>query len=693
VEQVDMRYNFSESRRKEKLTAVINQRQEIINEEEAPLTARSNYDAFEWNAEDDNAILEMEKGLLENLKKRQREEIETMIELELRNMEMQKDHEYRLQKFQNREVERKKEILKKHRDEMEKRHRIEIEKLEQEKIIRDKKREMMQRKNLEEQRLVDMEQERQTVRKREARERDLQIQKTAEARRRRMEEMQSMNEILRSEKLKSMEEKERRRKEMIEMYSKQRSVQMEEKMVKNKVKLQAVLEQNVEIMKEQQREFQERQQKSSKKRELFERERNRQLKQKKLVEENKEKQREEVKQRMVLEHERKVEEIKRKKILAEENIQKTRDQKYKEIEIGNEERRLKQLEKLENVERIKRMDDFRRKQKLEKIKLDDERMVRLRIARGKAIAHRNMIRSMATLQREKIHQVMDKMRTTKKLDIPELSELLGADITEVVEQIRKRTQSPPKEGNPIQSLSPNSARRAHSAGRFAKVSTSQNGEAKENVNNLNHTLEREKPRAKRPRSTGKFGGTFSNYNISSQPVSSARKSAADALQQMYQCYNEGVPPSPNKLNPKHIPPISKRPAQPRTAPHNEYRELKLDSPLSKSLASQHQIEEQVSPVNNEYYADEDDTIYNFRQKQNNELLAMMSEERQRDIKRSEILARTRTEQQKQYLMQRFQQEREEANARIMQLAESQDNNLANKLRDRSASDSIEVYET
>ncbi|KAL0484749.1 hypothetical protein AKO1_003701 [Acrasis kona] len=370
------------------------------------------------------------------------------------------------------------------------------------------------------------------------------------------------------------------------------------------------------------------------------------------------------------------------------------------------------------------MDEFRRRQKIEKMKLEDDRILKLREARYKVANKRNMLRNMTTMQREKIHQAMEKMRITKKLDIPELQELLGADFAMVAESVRVRNaamaeQIPSLFESKQHLLPPSPNRRAHSASRaINKKSHSTHHHSQpvnEPINNepspnndpvATHSHSPQRSFGRRPRSSGR-SSTFSNYH--SAQISSTRKSAADALASMYQVYSGGLlpPTHPNarhslmvnggmkSARQKHGNTLTSSPSHAKVEDKmhavnkKNYIKPKTSSNARRPEAGLKEGEETAPSgddknVQEQYCSDEDDNIYQYRQGQNEELLQMMSEERQRDLKRSEILSRARTEQQRQYLMQRFQHERVEANSKIIQFAENQDKVLSNRLIERSS---------
>jgi len=307
----------------------------------------------------------------------------------------------------------------------------------------------------------------------------------------------------------------------------------------------------------------------------------------------------------------------------EEALRRQKELLRKQFELKQEERRLREQEKKENVERLKRIEDFQRSKQLEKIRQEDERLVQQRKQRELEITELSRLRTETSMQRTKIRELLERMRITKSFDVTELNRLLGSDSSYVMER--------------LQNPRPSSSHSSHSLP--SRVSSP--------------SLFRQSP-SRSP----------SRNSVRSQSPTGALKRSKSANRSISR--DNGSRFSPSRLSRSSTPTFSSKSHLP-----SKFQGRVVDK--KEKLGGTSALDR--SRTDFSHTIDLEDTIYEYRQRQNDELLEALKEERERELEREKSL-NTMTSEQLQHMNERFKREREAANAKIIEMVHDQDEQLS-----------------
>jgi hypothetical protein len=302
----------------------------------------------------------------------------------------------------------------------------------------------------------------------------------------------------------------------------------------------------------------------------------------------------------------------------------------KQHELKQEEKRLKEKEKLENVERLKRMDAFKVKQKMEKIKEEEQRMEEQRQNREKLMLEGAKMRNRLLQQRAKIKELIEKMRITKTIDINEINNVLGQDASYVIAKLKTFSHE--------RSTSPQLNR--YSTNR--NISPSAGSIGSDRNSSPSNTMRK----AIREENSGKSSPRTNIISVKARPNSNSPTAAFSRNNKSPISKVSGTisPRTNNNGNNGRITPAS---------PNRERKKIRTPNrsrtPISNSIFH-------LDPLD-KYIDDEDTSVYVYRQRQNDELLAILRQEREKEFQREQILANLSSPQERQMMIEKFNSER------------------------------------
>ncbi|OQS03609.1 hypothetical protein THRCLA_04071 [Thraustotheca clavata] len=364
----------------------------------------------------DSTMVEMEEKRFQAMKVRQEREIASIIEMENRMAEIQKQNALRDAQDAKRKADWEKEKKEKRAALVAAKHEREILKKKTEDAEAAARRQRAKREAEKEKALLEEERRQEKLRQREMAERELDRKQKAELHRRQTEELlqQQENKIMENRR-RVIEREQQAQKKMAEANERRRqdaSMRRE----KANLRIQAALEQNQTVMMKKKQDFEQKQE----------------LAAARAMEVHK-KEMEELKERA--ERNRKEEEIRLQKVEAARNNQNERvdtivkkrqqleshldvvySERYKERTLKSVERDLTLDEKRANVERLKKVEEFNRIQTLIKISEEDERSRMIKVKKQALIDARKKIALDSLVRKHRIAEAVGNMRISNKWD-------------------------------------------------------------------------------------------------------------------------------------------------------------------------------------------------------------------------------------------------------------------------------------
>ena len=378
------------------------------------------------SAKKESTMLEMEAKRLAKMQRRQKKEIEQLIQFEMKTAEIREAAQRKLEAEEKRKRRAEKQRLQRQKAVAEERRMKQLKRQAQEELEEQKRKALARHQHLKEQQLIEERRRMEKVRAMEARQQERERQRKAEEHRlqteRILKEQQDaidarMAEMRENEKarqqflLKQQEEKrqaQRRKREMIRRRIEASQKKLEE--IELQKKLDYDTKQRTMLMRQRQRQqAEDLERKEQKKlRELSER-----------------------KRKMILEETRREESMRVHELIARqeqagESLANVLEQKSRMHKLRRERIELNAEAKRINVERQKRISEYKRLQTLRKIKKDEDKVIRIRQEKERMLQRRKKAAIEVKLRRDKISKSMEQLRKTKKMPNDIMSISLGA---------------------------------------------------------------------------------------------------------------------------------------------------------------------------------------------------------------------------------------------------------------------------
>lgn len=482
-----MRYDHHEKLRKDLIVQVREERHKLIEDGEKKKSQSMNKSVSQNNRSmNDTKIfstaIELEKKEIEKIKFRQKKEIESMIEYEIKMELIRKNNEEKIRRQQEKVESHMSEVALKRKREEEEKKRRENEKLqkqmEEEEKLRLTYKEKMEKEQKRISEIVKLEQEK----LRENAKKNLEQRRKQEEHREKTESIFKFQQERALKKQKEMEEKDRKRRETLEVKQKNdidKSIKTKEEHQRNIENARRNLEKKLE---KQKIDFANKQKKNLEKRMLFEQQQQESFKRKKLesiareneikrvIEYNKElgnskilnyyKKQEHIKKLKVeldkereienqkyihkIEHRNKVleqsklrndrqEKEKKERILGkightDKNISKQREENEKKFMLKHEEGAIKGMEKKQKLKRLERVNDYEMSLKMSEIREKEAKINEIKRERYEMLQKKRMMAEEVSRQKKEVKERFDLvMKKHKGITEESLNELFPDD--------------------------------------------------------------------------------------------------------------------------------------------------------------------------------------------------------------------------------------------------------------------------
>eukprot|EP00761_Pharyngomonas_kirbyi_P014074 gb/GECH01014104.1/.p1 GENE.gb/GECH01014104.1/~~gb/GECH01014104.1/.p1 ORF type:complete len:743 (+),score=255.34 gb/GECH01014104.1/:1-2229(+) len=408
----ELRFEYYESRRNEKLEEALEARRQVAEEQEQ----ETNHSK---DSQKPPKMIEKEKDRLKKILKANQTYMEQLEAYDAKMQKLAEESNRRIEKQRKQQQEEKKrkqeELVRiekeRERKQKERKERIEKQKQEREKQVRQQERswrenELERKKNLMQQRAIA-------------------AAKGEENRRKNIERVREVKEQqarLREEQRIKFEEKERqaeeRRKEF-EEYRRQEKAKQREKAQQKAERIKRIKSRNQQMEEQRIQQAIEKQKRSEERRKELQKERERKQQLKHEKEAEKERERQEKFIGAKLEQDAKVNWLLEKQEQAEESLEKTKAKRRQEAEIKLEKLKLKEEDRRENVDRMQRMREYERMRLLDKIEQ--------KLQRGKEIDEQ---RAQLVELREKQRKLIDSKKKRHERSTPGPGDVPLPDISE-----------------------------------------------------------------------------------------------------------------------------------------------------------------------------------------------------------------------------------------------------------------------
>ncbi|KAF0690508.1 Aste57867_18098 [Aphanomyces stellatus] len=462
-EAAQIRFNHFEDGRQMKISLLKRERQHLIESgftgpppSKSPSPKKkmiSPFDVFNQPPEEkivvtDSTMVEMEEKRFQAMKIRQEREIASIIEMENKMAEIQKQNAAREALEAKRKAEWEKEKKERRANLMAAKHEKEILKKKAEDAEAAARRIRAKREAEKEKMLLEEERRQEKQRQKELSERELDRKLKAEQHRRETEELlqQQENKILENRRRVIEREKQAQRK--IEEANERRRQEAALRREKANTRIQMALEQNQQVMMKKKKDFDVKQS----------------LAASRAMEVHK-KEMEEL--RLRAERNRKEEEIRVQRVEAARNNQQSRVQtivqkraqleshldvvyheRHKERTLKSVERDLTLEEKKSNVERIKKVEEFNRLQTLMKISQEDSRSRMIKMKKQALLEARKKIALESLVRKHRIAEAVGHMRITNKWD--NINEIMESATSPGKDKNRKKKLTSSKSASDIE---------------------------------------------------------------------------------------------------------------------------------------------------------------------------------------------------------------------------------------------------
>eukprot|EP00743_Colponemidia_sp_Colp-15_P004376 GILK01004719.1.p1 GENE.GILK01004719.1~~GILK01004719.1.p1 ORF type:complete len:797 (-),score=226.44 GILK01004719.1:158-2548(-) len=708
---LQQRWEHNENRRKEKMRMLLDERDKVMSEERDGTWMASKSVKHAWNTSNGDSIsmMERERRHLEKLQLRQKQEIQQMLEYEIRMAQIREVNEQKVEGQRQREEERRKEIEAKRREEDQRKHEKEQERLRRQQEEEERRRTLQSKSFEEDQRRKQIEMEREKERRREARQREIERAQKQEEARRATDSILQTQAMAAKEKERQLQEKEKIRTEQMEEARRRRLAEAAQIRQKTEERVQAALEAQKELEREAQRRFEEKQRQSEEKKRQFDaaraqereearrkaeekaqelariqklaedieakkrfdtlekerlaeerksqkqKELDRQARMKQMADEEKERQRLAVKEKNDAMERMRVEQFEEKKRQQESMMQAAERVKEKELQARREAALLLKKERQEAVDRLQRVKEFERDKVLDRLQQADERAKAVAKQRYDMVQERQKIRQDADRRKQQVLDVFAKMKKTGRLEMPK-----GLDLDIDLEDLKRSVATKFDRGSRSGSLD----------GRQTSFSahSSQQLTGRGEGGSSQYTPRATSAPPRRPQNSMPVPPPTSSHPAKGYASNSAVNRPSTAAQGVV-TEEEEVVSGPSRVMAKDVE-VSKSnsvPHPPSAIPKRAPAMRKNKQTKQPSQRSQVTAEEAQTRIDA------------MRRQQNIELLEILKDEQRKETDREHILAKVDNPLERRRLEKIFGVERAEASDKIMQITETHEKELHRKM--------------
>ena len=371
----------------------------------------------------ESGMLEMEAKRLAKMQRRQKKEIEQLIQFEMKTAEIREQAQRKLEAEEKRALRAEKERLRRQKEMAEERRMKQLKRQAQEELEEQKRRALARHQFLKDKQLTEEKRRMEKVRAMETRKQERDRQRKAEEHRLQTERILADQQAQIDARMAEMKENEKARKSFMAKKNQEMKAAQQQKrqMIKRRIHASQNKLERIESKKKEDY-YQRLEESESRRKKRLDMEEMERLEQKKLRELS------DRKRKMILEETRReeamrVHELVSRQEQAEENLANVMEQKMRMHTLKRERINLNMEAKMINVERQKRVAEYKRLQTLRKIKADEEKVLRIEVEKERMLQRRKKAAVEVKLRRDKIAQSMQKLRKTKKMP----NDLLGGE--------------------------------------------------------------------------------------------------------------------------------------------------------------------------------------------------------------------------------------------------------------------------
>lgn len=375
------------------------------------------------SAKKESSMLEMEAKRLAKMQRRQKKEIEQLIQFEMKTAEIREQAQRKLEAEEKRALRAEKERLRRQKEMAEERRMKQLKRQAQEELEEQKRRALARQQFLKDKQQKEEKKRMEKVRAMEARKQERERQRKAEEHRLQTERILLEQQAQIDARMAEMKENEKARRAFMAKKNQEMKRAQEQKREMIRRRIQASQKKLERIEAKKKEDYLQRLNESEERRaKRLQEEEMERLEQKKLRELS------DRKRRMILEETRREESMRVHELVsrqeqAEENLSNVMEQKMRMHKLKRERINLNMEAKMINVERQKRVAEYKRLQTLRKIKADEEKVLRIEVEKERMLQRRRKAAVEVKLRRDKIAQSMEKLRKTKKMP----GDLLGGE--------------------------------------------------------------------------------------------------------------------------------------------------------------------------------------------------------------------------------------------------------------------------
>ncbi|KAL3161160.1 hypothetical protein ABBQ38_009531 [Trebouxia sp. C0009 RCD-2024] len=413
-ELADIAYNHCETVRQERLAALVEERKQVIEDEEHGGKKRGKGEkggaGLQVDAED---MVQKEAQRLEVMKRRQERELGQMVAYEVMRKEMQDKAEAKLRTLEVKAQEQQKARLAADEEWRRQQRERELARLHEEE---EREREMKQlevARYQQEMKLAQKEAEEEKIRRKQAYLKEQERIAKGEAARRETERILREQQAEVDAKKTDMVKRDIQREKLKHKQAEEAAARDAEASAKAEARIKAALEANRSILLKRRQDFDTKQAENEERRKQKEAERRREDALKREREAQKRIQRKQAYQQAQQREEERVNDIVHRTVEKDEKLATLRDHRDHANACKSLERKLDLDLKREKVEAGKRRDMYQRNQLLHKIQDETEKARSLLDARAQLQQQRKMANMGASFQRQKLLQAMEKLQTSK----------------------------------------------------------------------------------------------------------------------------------------------------------------------------------------------------------------------------------------------------------------------------------------
>lgn len=375
------------------------------------------------SAKKESSMLEMEAKRLAKMQRRQKKEIEQLIQFEMKTAEIREQAQRKLEAEEKRALRAEKERLRRQKDMAEERRMKQLKRQAQEELEEQKRRALARQQFLKDKQQKEEKKRMEKVRAMEARKQERERQRKAEEHRLQTERILLEQQAQIDARMAEMKENEKARRAFMAKKNQEmkRAQEQKREMIRRRIQASQKKLERIEAKKKEDYLLRLNESEERRAKRLQEEEMER-LEQKKLRELS------DRKRRMILEETRREESMRVHELVsrqeqAEENLSNVMEQKMRMHKLKRERINLNMEAKMINVGRQKRVAEYKRLQTLRKIKADEEKVLRIEVEKERMLQRRRKAAVEVKLRRDKIAQSMEKLRKTKKMP----GDLLGGE--------------------------------------------------------------------------------------------------------------------------------------------------------------------------------------------------------------------------------------------------------------------------